>query len=136
MRRGSRAHKLRMICRMRLLLNNSEVMSVRVPAGKMAKPRWSVCTTKDSTSTLSSINESSKPDSFFKPTMWLIWRFTTSQSTSTTETSRSSARLKDKLRLVKVLPSPGSALVTMMTRGSPGTADAMAFSTRGRLMRR
>ncbi len=45
--------------------------------------------------------------------------------------------LSARLMLVKVLPSPGKALVTMITRGSPTVvAPDNALSTSGRLTRR
>ena len=69
--------------------------------------------------------------------MVLMCRLATSASIRSTETSRSAAMLSARLMLVKVLPSPGSALVTMMIRDSLRVAASrMAFSMSGRLMRR
>ena len=53
------------------------------------------------------------------PKILLTCGLSRSASTSSTDRSRSRARLNARLMLVKVLPSPGNALDTMMSRDSP-----------------
>jgi hypothetical protein len=96
-----------------------------------------VATINDSMETLSSTSASMSPGSFCSPKILLTCGFNRSASTSNTDTSRSRAMLKARLMLVKVLPSPGSALVTMTIRGSRAglpSVGAIAFWIKGRLI--